>query len=285
MANSQAWLGALMSGPQKYRMLALDVDGTIARKDYSVPGRIKTAINEAVANGTVVSLVTGRMRRSALRYAEESGTNGPTVSYQGAVTTAPDGVTDTHIENLDPDTSLAAISQMRQASAHINAYFQDEIWVETESEWARQYADRMKTDLRVASSLDDIALQGPTVVMAVDEPDRIAHLVANLRPALGPTAAVTHSLPRFCEVASVRATKAHALARICSEYGIAADEVVAIGDGEGDISMIEWAGLGVASGEARSAVIESTDLYIKGPDQSGVADLVQDLLKQGKLGR
>lgn len=274
-----------MAGSPKYRMLALDVDGTIACKDYSVPDRIKQAILDAIGAGVIVSLVTGRIRASALRYASECATNGPTVSHQGAVITAADGVSDLHIERLDPGLATSALSRMRDASVHVSIFANDDIWVEEETEWARQYAVRMKTELRMDQSLDEVAALGPTVVMAVDEPERITKLAGVLRTGLGPHAAVTQSLPHFCEVASAMATKAQSLSKVCAEYGIGQHEVIAVGDGEGDISMIEWAGLGVAAGDAQPSVTSAADMRIAGPDHEGVAELVQTLLNQGKLGR
>lgn len=275
----------MIAGQQKYRMLALDVDGTIALKDYSVPEQIKEAVNDAMTAGAVVSLVTGRIRSSALRYANELGTNGPTVSHQGAVVTAVGGEKDLHSERLEAALALDALTGMRAASLQVTVFADDEIWVEEETEWASQYAVRMKKPLRTERSLDEVVLTGPTVVMATGEPAQIAALAGGLRSQLGSEAAVTQSLPHFCEVASTHATKAHGLARASSECGITAAEVIAVGDGEGDVSMIKWAGLGVASGEAHPAAVAAADVRIAGPEAAGVADLVHNLLNQGKLGR
>ena len=274
-----------MTHSRRYRLLALDVDGTIAGQGYRVPQRTVSAIQDAVSAGVIVSLVTGRMRRSALRYAQECGTNGPTASYQGAIITAPDQVTDTHIETLSGSTVIRSLEAMRIASAHINVYADDNIWVENKSQWALEYAKRMKVDLKVVSTLDSVVDNKPTTVMAVDEPDRITSLASSLRRTIGLDATVTRSLPHFCEVASTNATKSVALEKICRDYGISRDETVAIGDGEGDLSMIQWAGLGVASGEANQEVVRAADLRIPGPDECGVADLIHKLLEQGKLGR
>ncbi len=274
-----------MTGSPKYRMLALDVDGTIAGRDYRVPKRTIEAIHEAVAAGVLVSLVTGRMRRSALRYAAECGTNGPTISYQGGITTSPDGVTDIRRELLEPRLARSTLEEMRGSSAHINVYADDEIWVENRSEWAVEYTERMKTELRFVPDLNEVVANGPLVVMAVDEPPLITSLSGKLRAKLATQVAVTQSLPHFCEVASLLATKHTALARVCNDYGIDRSEVISVGDGEGDISMIEWAGLGIASGNASSRVAEVADIQIPGPDEHGVPVLIQNLLKQGKLGR
>lgn len=266
-------------------MLALDVDGTIALRDYTVPDAIKAAIQEAMATDVIVSLVTGRIRASALRYAEECDVNGPTISHQGAVTTAPDGVTDLHIERLEPQTAGSALSLIREAGAQVSVFADDEIWVEEETDWAAQYAVRMKKELQMNRPLDAVVMDGPIVVMGVDGPERITDLVGTLRSDLGNSATVTRSLPHFCEVTSPNANKAHSLARVCSDYGISADEVIAIGDGAGDASMIEWAGLGVACGDAHLEAAQAADLHIAGPEADGVAHLIHDLLNQGNLGR
>jgi hypothetical protein len=274
-----------MAALETYRMLALDVDGTIATKEHRVPDAILTAIGNAVTAGTIVSIVTGRMRRSAIRFAELCRTNGPTISYQGAVTTSPDGMQDIHTERLSPGVALSSIALMRDAGAHINLYHDDRIFVEDDSKWARDYATRMETELHIVGSLDEMAREGPTIVMAVDDPDRIEHLATILRKSAGADAAVTRSLPHFCEVAPGRTTKASALERVCGLYGIGPAEVIAIGDGEGDVSMIEWAGLGVAAGKAHSSAVSAARLHIPGPEENGVAELVQKLLREGKLGR
>ena len=276
---------AAQGSDQIYRMIALDVDGTIARKDYSVPPEIRNAILEAMDAGVIVSLVTGRMRRSALRYAELCGTNGPTVSYQGGIVTASDHQTDLHVERLDDATVQSALQVMRDWSVHINFYLDDEIWVENDTLWAHQYAQRMQIPLKRVDGLDSLAASGPTVVMAVDDPDRITELATSLRGSLGGQAAITQSLPHFCEVASLRATKAHGLERAASLHGISPEEVIAIGDGEGDIPMLEWAGLGIAIAGSGPEVLSSAQTMIPGPEENGVSKLIQTLLSQGKLGR
>ncbi len=269
---------------QRYRLVALDVDGTIARKDYTVPGEVIDAIGDAMASGAVVSLVTGRIRASALRYADICRTNGPTASHQGAIITVPGGETDLHSERLSASTARTALNRIRETGSEAIVFAEDEIWVEAETEWSSGYAERMQKKLRMDRSLDEIAGIGPVVVMAVDDPQQIADLAERLRSEIGSVAAVTHSLPHFCEVTSARATKAHALERISSDLGIHASEVIAVGDGEGDLSMIQWAGLGVAAGDAHPQVRAVADVSVAGPEEYGVAKLLQSLLQQGKLG-
>ena len=265
-------------------MLALDVDGTIAGPDHTVSDVTRAAIREAVDAGVTVVIATGRMRRSAIRYAEMCGVNGPIISYGGALTVAADHVSDLHHERLSQELVGAALERMRSAGAHINVYIDDEIFVENASSWAEGYAGRMSVRLRVVGSLDEVAGYGPTVVMAVDEPCKTAALALELQRGLGSTAAVTHSLPQFCEVASADAVKDVALRRIAEDLGFDATEVIAAGDGLGDVAMLRWAGHGVAVEDAHPDAIAVADTVVPGPERDGVAGLIRDLLSRGKLG-
>ena len=270
---------------QRYRMIALDVDGTIAGRDFSVPASTRDAICEAAEAGAVVTLATGRMRRSALKYAQMCGANGPVVCYQGAVTAALDGLSDLRHERLPRTVVEQALGGMRAQKAHINFFLNDEIYVEDASEWAVGYAGRMDVELRVVKSLDEVAGEGPTVVMAVDAPERVTPLVASLKTAFNGTAVVTHSLPQFCEVASAGAGKDAALAHLASHLGISASEVIAAGDGPGDAAMLRWAGLGVAVEGAHPDAVAAAGLTVPGPEHDGVGKLIRSLLREGKLGR
>jgi hypothetical protein len=163
-------------------------------------------------------------------------------------------------------------------------YIDDEIFVESVTAWAEGYAGRMGVRLRAVASLDEVAGSGPTVVMSVDEPGRTEALSVALRGHLGASAAVTHSLPQFCEVASPNAMKDIALRRIAEELGIPAAQTLAAGDGQGDVAMLRWAGLGVAVEGAHPEAMAAADITVPGPERDGVAALIRSLLLRGKLG-
>lgn len=265
-------------------MIALDVDGTIAGLDHKVSEITRSAIKAAVESGAIVVIATGRMRRSAVKYAQMCETNGPVISYGGAWSIDSDHVSDIHHERLPESVAGMAIERMRSTEAHINAYIDDEIFVESPSKWAEAYALRMGVQLRTVSSLDQVIADGPTIVMAVDDPEKMTALSTNLRTDLGNGAAVTQTLPRFCEVASSMAQKHVALDRIATSMGISASEVIAAGDGPGDVSMLRWAGHSVSVDGAHADAITEADTIVAGPEQDGIAGLIRDLLSQGKLG-
>jgi Cof subfamily protein (haloacid dehalogenase superfamily) len=264
-------------------MIALDVDGTIAGPDFTVPPATRDAICEAAEAGAIVTLATGRMRRSALKYAQVCGTNGPVICYQGAVTASPDGASDLRHVRLPQDVVGQALDGMRSQGVHINFFLDDQIYLEDASEWANGYAGRMGVEPRVVKSLDEVAGEGPTVVMGVDKPERITALTATLKTSLNGTATVTHSLPQFCEVASAAAGKDAALKHLAQQLGIAREEVIAAGDGLGDVPMLRWAGLGVSVESAHPEARAAASLIVAGPEHDGIGRLIRELLREGKL--
>ena len=87
------------------------------------------------------------------------------------------------------------------------------------------------------------------------------------------------SRPYFLEFFSSRASKANAIAKLCEMYGITPDEVVVFGDAPNDLPMIEFAGLGVAMGNADECVKAVADMTTVTNDEDGVAVVIEEILK------
>ena len=89
---------------------------------------------------------------------------------------------------------------------------------------------------------------------------------------------VATSTPEYLEFTSIESDKASALRFVCGRFGIAQDEVVAVGDGRNDASMIEWAGLGFAVEGSPPEVVAVADRTIPGPGSGGIQQLAETLL-------
>jgi hydroxymethylpyrimidine pyrophosphatase-like HAD family hydrolase len=89
---------------------------------------------------------------------------------------------------------------------------------------------------------------------------------------------VATSLPEFLEFTTLESDKASALRFLCDRLGVAQAGAVAVGDGRNDISMIAWAGLGVAVQGSAPEVIAAADRTIPGPGHGGIQQLAEALL-------
>jgi len=273
------------SGAEKpgYRVVVLDIDGTIVGSDLVLSTRLRAAVDATQATGATVMIATGRILGSALGFARELKTNGPLVCYQGAVTADPSTGEVRRHTRMGGTLAGEALELLDGDSGHLSMLLNDQLYVEEISDWATGYAQRMEQELRVVDSLNDVSDGGPTLILAVDEPEATGARADRLTQHFGDRALVTHSLPHFCEVASPDAGKLRALEIVLEGLGASPEQVVAFGDGVGDAEMLGWAGLGVAVGDAHPTALKSADTLIPGPDADGVAQALEELLDRNLL--
>ncbi len=267
-----------------YSLIALDIDGTMIGEDRIVHPDLIEAIARVQSLGAVVSIATGRTLVPAMRVAEQAGATGPVICFQGAMTF--DQATGSEIRHvrLDERTAARAISALVASVREVMMFVGNDVWVEQRSEWTNGYSQRMGVEIKDADSLLSMAGKRPTAIVGVGDPSTIGPLVENLQKQMGNAALVTHSIPMFCEVEAVEAGKDNAVAHLASQMGIDQPGVIAVGDGKGDQSMIEWAGLGVAIENGHSDAIAAADQIIGPPDKSGLVEFLEDLADAGKIG-
>jgi HAD superfamily hydrolase (TIGR01484 family) len=87
------------------------------------------------------------------------------------------------------------------------------------------------------------------------------------------------SMPTYLEFTGIESDKANALAFLCKRMGIPQGQSVAVGDGRNDVSMIAWAGLGIAVEGSEPEVIAAADRTIPGPGHFGIQQLADLLIK------
>ena len=109
-------------------------------------------------------------------------------------------------------------------------------------------------------------------LLAIGPPDKVQAFQDQVRASHGHDGVeATLSKPAYCEVVAAGASKADAVAFLRRELGIAADDVIAFGDGENDLPMLEAAGISVAMGNANEALKRAADLVTSSSDEDGVA--------------
>jgi HAD superfamily hydrolase (TIGR01484 family) len=74
----------------KYKLIAIDLDGTVINQEGKVIPSARAAVQNAIAAGIKVTLATGRMYRPSNRFAQELGLSDPLICYQGALIREPD---------------------------------------------------------------------------------------------------------------------------------------------------------------------------------------------------
>lgn len=280
----------------KYRMIALDCDGTLLDPTGRVRPAVSAAVREAMRRGVLVTLATGRRFDSAQAIAREVGVELPLVLHGGTVIQDSEtgevlyeDVMDTRLLSRVVDEVLgegqqpvlytspaAGGSLVSGPPEHDNAA--------TESYLGRQpnvlrlaYAElrAAKHVISVGVFEDDDVLRGlygrlgkwPEVKVLLWEPD-----------PMYPDAMY------LLDVLNAGCSKAKALEHLAGKYGISMSEVMAVGDQINDFEMLESAGLGVAMGNAIPLLQDRANVVVGTNDEDGVAEAIHRYVLNGAVG-
>jgi len=260
-----------------YKLLALDLDGTILAMDLTLDPRDIEAVHRLVGAGMTVIACTGRPYPGALPWVTRLGLGGPIVCYQGAQVRTLDG--ETLLDHGIPHgLAMEVIRFARARDLHVQAYRDDQLIVERDRPEAHIYADHASMEIHVVGDLDEA--MGPTTpkLVIVALPATLEALLPDVRERWQGRLNAATSTPNYLEFTSVESDKASALRFLCERLGVLQSEVVAVGDGRNDASMIAWAGLGVAVEGSPSEVITAAERTIPGPGHGGIPLLAEMLL-------
>jgi Cof subfamily protein (haloacid dehalogenase superfamily) len=255
-----------------YKLIVLDLDGTLLRPDHSVSPANAAAVWACVAQGAQVVLASGRSLRAILPTAHTLRLDSPIIALNGSL------IGDRHRGIVRARHQLDA-AQLPLISAVLLERAVPFVVFGTEQIYA--LADMPQRDDLVAygeplatvvPALTHEHIADPLKVLAFLPP---SPLDAELSAALEPAVAQVRTGRSFLEWLPHAATKGDALLELMAEQGIAREEVIAIGDGYNDLSMFAVAGLSVAMGDAVAEVREHAAVLTAGCEEDGVALALQ----------
>ena len=270
---------------RRFRLIALDIDGTIRDRERRISERTMRAISRVRDRGALVTLATGRTFRSAIEGCRDLRVSCPVITFQGAHVARPDGDNELlwHAP-LTSEMTAAALDALRDRRGFdIMAYLSDDLYVMEMSDWAEDYGRRHALPIEVVAPADLIVRPMTRLVVRGDEDD-IADLVVELNAHFGDSLYVTRSLPYFCEILNPDAGKDKAMRWLCRYLGISFSDTLAFGDGYNDVPMLRHAGLGVAVDGAVPEVLEVADFVAPPMEEDGVARVLERLLDEDMIG-
>lgn len=227
------------------KMIATDIDGTILPYHGEFSQKTKDCVKKLNEIGIKVILVTGRMHSSATPLAAQLGLNLPIISYQGGLIKDMDGKTLFQTE-LNSDIAKEIIQWGRKNNVHLNLYIDDKLYVEQDDEIIKYYIQGKFVDYTVCS-FDDLEIKNVNKLLAIDihDANRVTSWVDILKSKY-PDLYIVKSTPYFCEIGSADAKKSIGVEFLCKMWGIDKSEVLAIGDQNNDIDLIQSGGVGIA---------------------------------------
>jgi Cof subfamily protein (haloacid dehalogenase superfamily) len=256
-----------------YRLLALDLDGTLLDQRLVFSPAVRSAVAAALAAGVQVTLATGRMVRTTQPFADQLNIALPLICYQGAHMQARDGTVLQHTP-VAPDYASEIVQLAHSRDMYIQAYIDDELWIQ---------AARPELDLYLGFStvpipvnlVADLAAKvresAPTKLLWIAEPPLLEQTLSEWAVRWAGQLSIFRSHHLFGEAAAPDSSKGVALAALARHLGIDQAQVAAIGDRQNDAPMLEWAGLGLAMGNADEYARAAADHMLPAFDQDGAA--------------
>ena len=223
-------------------------------------------------------IATGRMFRSVRPYLTHGGLADPVVCYQGALVAEPASGEFLLHEPIPLELAREAIAELDAAGFPPNCYVDDGLAVAKHTPYSEAYAAFQHIPVSEVGDLLGWLERPPTKLVAVGEPADLAVLRGELAQHLDGRLYMTTSLPWLLELGHTGVSKATGVAFVAGLLGLEREQIVAFGDGENDVEMIEWAGFGVSVELGHERLREHADWICPGPDQDGVARVIESFL-------
>lgn len=265
------------------KMLVLDIDGTLTNSQKQITPRTLEALLRIQQKGHIVTLASGRptaglrMASSALQL-ERYG--GYLLSYNGA-----------HIlhrksgrvlfERVLPDETLSQMCAFaREEGIGLLTYRENTILTSFAHDPYMEQESRINA-LPILDVEDLVSyVQFPIYkCLLTAPPQRAAQLEAILVERYGQSLSIYRSEPYFIEVMPPEIDKALSLGRLLEAIDMPVSDAIACGDGFNDISMIRFAGTGVAMANAQEVVKREADFITRSNDEDGVVEVIEKFLE------
>ncbi len=262
------------------KLICIDIDGTLLNDAKEVLPEVKKAVNRQYERGRKIALVSGRMPCAVSQVEKQLETDCIKVCNVGTFII---------VDGLCVKEEVMSTHIMRQLYTNIAEKHHVPLWVFQGYKW---YVTR--TDSFVEKETDIIKYQ-PDVVNLYDlaekwnkagikpnklliaaEEKKIDEIHTELERWKNRTFNVARSSGNYLEIFPENVDKGKAVASLCAILNISTENVIAIGDHELDIPMIEMAGIGIAMGKAIQELKEKADFVTLANNEAGVAYALND---------
>lgn len=266
----------------EYRLIFVDVDGTLLTAERRVDERTVAAIAAARRRGIRISLATGRTYLSARPYAEAVGADAPLVTCNGARIQAA-GSGEVHKEwRLDPGLARRVLESLDGFDVHVSLFHDEAIYIAAWSERARDSAEKDGVEFVPVGDLRGRLDRAPLKLMIIGDEPTIERLEPHLKGAFARAGeappSIVRSEPTYLEVWHAEASKAAAAAYVAARLGVPMSQVIAFGDSLNDLALLRAVGLGVAMGNAHPDVKRAARMVAESNQDGGVGRALERIL-------
>lgn len=261
-----------------YKLIALDIDGTTVNAKHEITERTKSAIAKARAKGVLVMLCTGRPIHGIRNYLEELDMNQEgdySITFNGAL--IQDNFTGEVLVDLPLSEKEMHVLQELADELQLLTHYSDVKSIYTNHPVMPPYAvmESYITTAPLQYVERSKGFVGCSKFMISAEEDAFNKGYGAFPDEIHQNFMLTRTAPYWVEITNKKASKGLAIAALIEKLGIKQQEVIAIGDQLNDASMIEFAGLGVAMGNAVDGIKNIANYITLDVEEDGVAHVIE----------
>ncbi|MFR1783647.1 MAG: Cof-type HAD-IIB family hydrolase [Sarcina ventriculi] len=273
----------------EYKMICIDMDGTLLNSKHEVSERNKKAIKEAIEKGIVVAITTGRIFKSAKIYADLLGIETPIVASNGGFIKEQDKEEIIYKSALTYDQLKVIDSVIKKHNLNVYYNLYNGIILEktlNENHAYKQTNRKAKRNEDKITILENVDVDKTfkenegdilkAICIENENIDALNRAKKELREIEG--LEVVSSWSNNFEVMPKGTCKWSGIKQLAKILGIKENEIICIGDSENDLSMIQNAGFGIAMGNARKDVKEAAKYITDNNECDGVGKAIEKIV-------
>lgn len=263
----------------KYKLLVLDLDGTLTNSKKEITRHTKETLIKAQEAGLKVVLASGRPTYGVAPLANElelQKYEGYILAYNGGKIIDWKTRELMYEKQLDSDLLPYLYRCAKENDFAIVTYENEYVLTEKpDDEYVLKEALLNVMKIKKVDNFLEAVKHPITKCLIVGEPSRLALLEKEMYEKLKDRMGVFRSEPYFLELVPKGIDKAQSLSVLLEVIGMTKNEMIAIGDGFNDLSMIQYAGLGIAMENAQDVVKQAADFITLSNEEDGVAYAVE----------
>lgn len=262
-----------------YRLMAVDMDGTLLNDQKEItPGNL-AAIRAARQKGLLFTLCTGRSLKSIQPYARQLELTEPIILYNGAMLCRPGSDQVLYHQPLSFCDALEILRLGEKYGTTLCIWSNNQLYGNVFNQRLLRYKTLSGVEPLLMADPHLLAQQGITKILWYDDKEKLRRIQEDL--AGFPFSSVTFctSSPEYLEFFNSRTSKGAAMKRLGELYHISPQEMIAVGDGFNDLSMLTQAGLGIAMKNAQEGVKAAAKAVTsRTNNEDGIAEILKKLI-------
>ena len=267
-----------------YKLLVLDIDGTLVSTDRGISAENKEALAKARDSGVRVVLSTGRSVMSSRHIIDQLSLDNYHIFFDGALVSSFTSGEEVYVRPIDKTVVRRMVEFAHSEDIDLELFSTKSYFTERETWSTQAHRQFFGAEATIADFTGlwerEIIIKGGLVTTNPEEVTKAEGFCCHFADSLHFSQARTPAYPGvvFSNLLAPGVSKGRALETLSRYLGVSLDEVMAVGDGTNDVSLLAVAGLAVAMGNARSELKEVADYITLDVEDNGLAAAVDRFL-------